>query len=324
MKRPAIRVTGFVLSGLLFAGSVWYIARTFQWAEVGRLLVRVNLLLLLVGGGGSLLLYWFLRALRWQFLLRRMDVRIPLLDVYLCTVVTVSFATITPLQSGEMLKVELLRKFGMIGRFTGYGTFVVERVLDLAVLLSIGCVGLLTTVAILPDRRYAYVILVVILLCALGGLLLALKLHLPGKAGEFLAHVQECARDPGTLLGAFTMTCFSWVSVALSWQVLLYSGGVDLGFLRSLALMAVVALIGILSLIPGGLGISEASTTGILVQFGQAAPAAQTGALVLRSYTVLALALGAAHLGVWQLLRLYRRQRAVVLAAGAETTTSQR
>ena len=84
--------------------------------------------------------------------------------------------------------------------------------------------------------------------------------------------------------------------------------------------MAVVALISILSLIPGGVGISEASTTQILIQYGLAAPAAQAGLLVLRSYFVLAIALGAAHLGAWQVARLYRR-RAEPIAAIAHTVS---
>jgi uncharacterized membrane protein YbhN (UPF0104 family) len=306
MRRPAIRIAAFGLSALLLAASAWYIARTFQWGEIGRLLVQVNLLFLLAGGGGSLLLYWLVRAVRWQLLLRKMGGRIPFLDVYLCTAVAVSFAIFTPLQSGEMLKVELLKKYGMIGRSAGYGSFVVERVLDLVVLLSIGCVSVLTTVGVLPDRRYVYLILALILLSALGGLLLVLNVRPPGKAGELLGRIRDCVRDFRTLLVAFVITCASWASVALSWQLFLYSGGVDLGFLRSMALMAVVALINILSLIPGGLGISEASTTQILIHYGSSTPAAQAGSLVLRSYSVLAIALGAVHLGVWQAARLYR------------------
>jgi len=310
MRRRAIRIAAFGLSALLLAASGWYIARTFQWGAIGRLLVQVNLLLLLVGGGGSLVLYWLVRALRWQLLLRRTGEKIPFLDVYLCTAVAVSFALFTPLQSGEVLKVELLKKYGMVGRFAGYGTFVVERALDLVVLLSIGCVSLLTTVGVLPERRYVYLILALILLSALGGLLLALKLRLPGKAGELLGRIQDCVRDPRTLLGAFAITCASWLSVAFSCQVFLYSVGVDLGFLRSMALMALVALISILSLIPGGLGISEATSTQILIQYGLTAPAAQAGSLVLRSYSMLAIGLGAAHLGVWQVARLYRHSSA--------------
>ena len=129
-----------------------------------------------------------------------------------------------------MLKVQPLKKYGMIGRSAGYGTIVVERVLDLVVLLSIGCVSLLTTVGILPDRWYVYLILALILLSAPGGLLLVLRLRLPEKAGEFLGRIRDCVRDPRTLLGAFVITCASWVSVAFSRQVLLFSGGVNLGF----------------------------------------------------------------------------------------------
>jgi len=42
-----------------------------------------------------------------------------------------SFAIITPLQSGEALKVEMLKKIGALERVPGYGIFITERILDL-------------------------------------------------------------------------------------------------------------------------------------------------------------------------------------------------
>lgn len=131
---------------LVFAASVWYIGRTFQWRDLGQVLKTVNLTCLIAGGGTSIVVYWLLRTLRWHILLRQTGTRVPLFDLHMCTAVSRSFALFTPFQSEEMLKIELLKKHGLIQRSPGYGTFLIERVLDLAALLAMACVSLLTTV----------------------------------------------------------------------------------------------------------------------------------------------------------------------------------
>jgi uncharacterized membrane protein YbhN (UPF0104 family) len=73
--------------------------------------------------------------------------------------------------------------------------------------------------------------------------------------------------------------------------------------------MSVVALVSILSPVPGGLSILEVSSAQILTGFGFAAPTAQAGAPVIRSYSLVDIALGLGHLGVWQHVRVWRRQR---------------
>ncbi len=310
-KRSGIlrRLLAVSFSLIIFAASVWYIGRTFRWGELAQVLKGVNLTLLIVGGGASIVVYWALRTLRWHILLRRTDTHVPLLDLYMCTAVSLSFALFTPLQSGEMLKIELLKKYGMIKRSPGYGSFLVERALDLAALLTMACASLLTSLDILPNRTYAYVILGVLLLACVAGLIALAKLQLTGRPQQLLEHMRQCVGNPPTLFLVTALTCVSWASVAFSWQILLYSGGIHLSFVDTVALMSIVALISILSLIPGGVGISEVGTSQLLMHFGFAAAIAQAGSLVLRSYSLLAIALGAGHLGLWKLVRSRRSRR---------------
>jgi hypothetical protein len=56
------------------------------------------------------------------------------------------------------------------------------------------------------------------------------------------------------------------------------------------------------------LGISEAGASQLLIHFGFAVATAQAGSLILRSNSLLALALGAGHLGLWKWVRSSRRQ----------------
>jgi uncharacterized membrane protein YbhN (UPF0104 family) len=247
----------------------------------------------------------------------------------MCTAVSLSFALFTPLQSGEMLKIELLKKYGMIRRFPGYGSFLVERALDLAVLLTMACVSLLTIVDILPNRTYAYGILGCLVLACVAGLIALAKVRLKGRPQQLMETMRQCVGNVPTLIMVTAITCVSWASVAFSWQVFLYSGGIHVSFAQAVALMSIVALISILSLIPGGIGVSEVGTSQMLMHFGFAAPVAQAGSLVLRCYSLVAIALGVGHLGLWKLVRLRRSRRLAAsqtarerMAAEADSPTS--
>jgi uncharacterized membrane protein YbhN (UPF0104 family) len=294
---------------IIFAASIWYIARTFHWGQLAHVLRDVNLTLLIVGSGASIVVYWVLRTLRWHILLRRTDTHVPLVDLYMCTAVSLSFAIFTPLQSGEMLKIELLKKYGMIKRSPGYGSFLVERALDLATLLTTACVSLLTILNILPNRTYAYYILGCLVLVYVAGLIALAKLRLKGRPQQLVEHMRQCVGNVPTLILVAAITCVSWASVALSWQILLYSGGIHLSFVKTVALMSIVALISILSLIPGGVGVSEVGTSQLLIHFGFVAAIAQAGSLLLRCYSLVTIALGTGHLGLWKLVRFHRSHR---------------
>ena len=297
------------LSLTVFVASVWYIYRTFQWRELWQVLRHVNLTCLVGGGGASIVAFWLLRTLRWHILLRRTDTYVPLLDLHLCTAVSLSFSIFTPLQSGEILKIELLKKYGLIQRSPGYGSFLVERVLDLVALLTMACVSLLATIGILPSRTYAYCILGGLAVACAAGLIVLMKLRMKGRWQQLLEHMRQCVGDLPTVVLVTVITCISWASVAFSWQVFLYSAGIHLGFAKAVALMSIVALINILSLIPGGIGISEAGTSQLLIHFGFATALAQAGSLVLRTYSLVAIVLGCTYLGLWKMIRFRRDQR---------------
>jgi uncharacterized membrane protein YbhN (UPF0104 family) len=235
----------------------------------------------------------------------------------MATAISLSFALFTPLQSGEVLKVELLKKHGMMQRSPGYGSFLVEKALDLVTVIALACVSLLTTLDVLP-RRYSYGILGGLAMVCLAGFLVIHKLQLKGRPQRLLASMRQCIGDGRTLAVVTLVTLASWAAVAFSWQILLYSAGLHLSFTKAIAVMSIVALISILSLIPGGLGISEAGTAQVLMRLGFTAVLAQAGALILRSYSILAILLAAVHLATWKLM-IAHRGRQIAIAASASS-----
>ena len=314
------RIAAILFSAAVFVGSTIYVVFTFQWGPIALALKEVNLIYLIGYGGSSIMLYWMIRALRWHLLLKRTDTIVPFFDVYMCTAVSLSFSIFTPLQSGEMLKVELLRKYGMIQRFPGYGSFLVERALDLATVLTIAGVSLLTVLNILPDRSYAFYLIAGSISFGIIGIYTLYKLQFTGRAQQLLDHMNQCIGNAPKLLLVAFITCVSWASVAFSWWILLYCGSLPLDFLKTLALMSTVTLVSILSLVPGGLGISEAGTSQVLIWLGFASTAAQTGTLLLRSYSIIAIVLGVVHFTLWKMVRKRRSRRAAAASSATVPT----
>jgi len=306
------RVAAILFSAAVFVGSSVYVAFTFQWRPIALALKQVNPVYPVCYGGSSIMLYWMIRTLRWHLLLKRTNTIVPFFDLYMCTAVTLSFSIFTPLQSGEMLKVELLRKHGMIRRFPGYGSFLVERALDLATVMTIAGVSLLTTLNILSHRSYAFCLIAGAISFAVIGIYALHKLRFTGRAQQWLDCLNQCIGNVPGLLTVTFITFVSWASVAFSWQILLYCGSLQLDFSKTLALMSIVTLISILSLIPGGLGISEAGSSQMLIWLGFASTTAQTGTLMLRSYSMIAITLGVAHLVLWKIVRKLRNRRSPV------------
>lgn len=307
------RRAAMLIGSVFFAASAWYIARTYQWAAIATVLERADVVRLLVGGGATMILYWACRALRWHILLKRTGTAVPFLDLYVCTAASLSVAPLTPLQSGEVLKIELLRKRGLIRRAPGYGSFVVERALDLATVIAMAGASSLATSSVLTDRSSVPYPLAALTVACVAGVIVVRKAQSTGRVGVVVGHIRECVGDAPTLVLVVLLTCTSWASVAFTWQVLLSSGPIPLGFASTFAMMTVVGLASVLSFVPGGLGVAEVGTSQILMHHGFDAPTAQAGALLLRCYTVIALALGAAHSALWTLA--IRRRRRLALAA---------
>jgi uncharacterized membrane protein YbhN (UPF0104 family) len=230
------------------------------------------------------------RAMRWRLLMHGMQVRTRFVDLYLCSSIALSLSVFTPLQSGEVLKVELMKKYGGLERSPGYSAFLLERAADLYAVLAIGMVAL---VASTP----AYAILLTALLLALpmGAHAALHRFRLPGRAGQFLINMQDAVQTQGGLTLLLIMTSLGWAMVALGWHASLRSVSIQIDVGQLLGLVSVITLATIASFVPGGLGVTEVGVAEMLLRYGISAPLAQAGALALRGYSLLIIALGLLH-----------------------------
>lgn len=291
---PKQIVAGCVGGAVLLTCGV-YIARSFQWREALVLLSNADLGWFFVGSGSATIAYWVVRAFRWQFLLRGMQVEVGFLDLYLCSSVALSLSIFTPLQSGEVLKIELLKKYGHVGRLPGYSSFMLERVADLYAVIAMGVVALAFRSGFLSRVTLVFLVALSLALPVVGYLLLH-RLRLDGRAGEFVRQLHGGVKSLATLFVLLFSTLLGWLIVALAWQACLLSLNIVLSFNDVLGLLSILTLVTIASFIPGGIGIGEAGITEVLIRFGISEPLAQAGALILRAFSLLVILLGAFHL----------------------------
>ena len=300
------------LVGPLFLGlSIAYLA-SYRWDDSWRVLAAMDFQWGVMVASGTIIAFLHVRALRWRLLLAQFGISVPYGRLYLASSIGLTLGSLTPLQSGELTKVELLRGVAGVARLPAYSAMAVERMLDLGCVLSLVVVGWLAAGGwsdLVPQLWWICLTGLALLLC---GVLALQRLPLHGRAAEMQQAFAAIWRRPGVGLSSAAMTLLGWLLVAAGWLSVLRSIGVDLDAATATMLTAVVTLVNMASLLPGAVGVSEASTAGFLRALDVSSAQALAGALMVRGYGLLVLASGVLHFTVWFVReRGRRRSRAV-------------
>ena len=152
------RLFSAIIGGAVFSYCIYYMFRFFQWKSIVQVLLQVDLLWLLGAGSSTILIYWLLRTVRLFFMLKAIDVHIHFFRLYLVGSTSMAFAVITPFQSGEAIKIELLKKSGDLDRIPGYAIFAAEKILDLIVVLFLAALSIFFGVSKLMDENVLLIV----------------------------------------------------------------------------------------------------------------------------------------------------------------------
>lgn len=249
---------------------------------------------------GLTLLNYLLRWLKWEYYLRRLGcgAGVGRFDSGLIFTAGMVMA-VTPGKLGEVFKSYLLRRVNGTPVTRSAPVILAERLTDgLAMLLLMG-LGL----TLYPPARPAFVILVLgallgILVLQFRGLSEALiagvaRLPLGGKVAPRLATAYESTRELlewRVLLVATAISVVSWGFECLAFYYVLVGLGVagtPLLALQATFIFAASTLFGLVSFLPGGLGVSEVSSVGLLVAIvGVGAATATTATILIRFCTL--------------------------------------
>jgi uncharacterized protein (TIRG00374 family) len=313
-----------VVLGLLSdIGQVGASFSTFAWSMLPAIL-------------GFTALNYLLRWLKWDFYLRRMGMgqRVGYADSALLFASGMVMA-VTPGKVGEVLKSYLLKRVNGTPISASAPIVLAERVTDgLAMLLLMGF-GL-TLYA--PARPLFYVLVA----ATVAGLLVAQSRALVDR---LLALVERL--PAGTRIAPRLLTAYLSMKALLSWRILLISTlislvswfgecvamyfvlrglGVPPSFLllqQATFVFAASTLFGLVSFLPGGLGVSEGSSTLMLERLIPiAAGPATTATIIIRFCTLwFGVTLGAAALALFS--RRYGEERDPAGEAGAGELVGQ-
>ncbi|MEE9385235.1 MAG: lysylphosphatidylglycerol synthase transmembrane domain-containing protein [Nannocystaceae bacterium] len=261
---------------------------------------------------------YLLRFLRWSYYLRRLSIRVPVAESLLIFFGGFSMA-VTPAKIGELIKSLLLSKSHGVELARSAPILVIERVTDLTGLIALAALGSLSL-----DHGVVFMMLglaitfLVILLASwrpLGDGILGLlgRISKLERITERLVVAYAALRavaSPVPMIAATVLSMLAWGLHCLALMILanaLHAASISVA--DSLVSYSAPLLAGTLALLPGGLGLTEASMAGLLVELGSPAVAPADAAaitIVTRMVTLwLAVALGLAALAIWQ--RLYDR-----------------
>jgi uncharacterized protein (TIRG00374 family) len=242
------------------------------------------------------MLSYALRALRWHLLLNiDLEINVPW---YLNTLVYFSGFSLTmlPGKVGEVIRSLFLKPLG-VDYAKSLSTFLVERMLDLLV------VGVLATLAAgyVLHQGLPFLALLTLVIMLLVGMRLPIVSRIlqywsHRKLGQLAYDTQRamiCRVQPLSLLYSLPLTGLSWCSQALALYGILYAFGYPLNLALVIGLYCVGLLAGAASMLPGGLGVTEATLSLILTQFGVNTADAISATLATRILTFwLAVVLG--------------------------------
>ncbi|NJL58103.1 flippase-like domain-containing protein [bacterium] len=271
-----IRQFVFVLAGFLvsavFMGFAFY---ELQPQIVWETIQQANLLWLLLGAGGYFGAVTLI-TLRWQFLLRAVQV-VPLRHLIPLVCIGYMGNNVYPFRSGEALRIWLLQRNHGVPIFRATTTVIVERAFDGLVMLTFIVVPLALLNVVSPEIRAVASFAAPIFLIALSVFFaLAAKPNLfrrivaqvtrllPDRAGQVVRSLSEeviqgleALRSPKYLAGAVLSSYASWSIEAGVYWIVTWAFDLNISYWEILIVVGTVNLAGLIPTSPGQIGVYE-------------------------------------------------------------------
>ncbi len=195
-----------------------------------------------------------LKSFRLQLLMSS-RYKIPLLKLFRIVLETTFISVYTPGRMGEVVKLQLLKEFhGMERRYT-LSYLIIERALDLAVIAMLSA-GVLFYLGLMQNLAYA--ILAVFILAASAWIAYRKFEKLRNTIGSTIRNLKETTFSL-SLVAAAALTPIIWLIEVLVPFILISILGAEIDFFTLASIYFASSLIGLISLIPGGVGTMDLS-----------------------------------------------------------------
>jgi len=277
---------------LIFAIIVYVILGIY--ADFGNLLSALEsfdwryVILLL----GLTTLSYLIRFVRWNFFLKGVGVNLNLKDNLFIYLSGLSM-TITPAKAGEVWKGWLIKDINGDSLSKTVPVVISDRLTDMLALVIFSLLG------ILYYKQGAYVIITILIL--FGGFIIAVRTEavsniligiLEKRAGKYSKDVKSMhitfkeTLTPKKLIITTALGLIAWFMECMALYLTVIGFGDHIGIIVSTFTFSFASLAGALSLIPGGLGVAEATLSGLLQFFGLTATISVGAAIIIRFTTL--------------------------------------
>lgn len=227
---------------------------------------------------------------RWHIYIRKMGFEISLKESLVIFVSGLSMSA-TPGKIGLLIKSQMLKKLSGRSFISSTPVIAAELYMDM--------IGL-SVISILAVGIFAKGMWAAMILCALPLLALNQKFsdfcidmlaRIPAfkhKAADLRMAVDDMFGLFGikTLVASFTITLIAWISEGVALTLILYGLGFDMGIIKSTAIFGFSTLIGVVSMLPGGLIVTDAGLMGLIVHEGIPSGAAAVATIMARVFTL--------------------------------------
>ena len=240
------------------------------------------------------LLNYLFRFYKWHYYLGCIDVRIKRRDSLAIFLSGLSMS-VTPAKLGEVFKSYLLKRLKGTELSRSIPVVFAERATDILALLILAAISFSALEYGLEVLIISFAILLTIV-AILQSRPLSLKLLGALKKVPFVSRISGSlilAYESGymllrwkPLLIAVSISVLSWGFECLALYLVLEAFGIGASMLLSTFVFAFSSLVGAVSMIPGGLGIADASFAGLLVLAGVSKGIAVSATVIIRFCTL--------------------------------------
>ncbi|MGC9325917.1 MAG: lysylphosphatidylglycerol synthase transmembrane domain-containing protein [Desulfomonilia bacterium] len=231
-----------------------------------------------------------IKFIRWQIYLKRLGISIPAWKSLNIFISGLSMSA-TPGKIGFLIKSQMLKNVSGRPFLATTSVIGAELYMDLIALSVISLAGL----RFLESGKVIMLLLCVIPLAGLIPIVPRTAVTL----FEHIPHISHRARTlkkvvedmfslfgPGILLLALGVTLLAWTSEGVALHLIIQGMGFELGIVDATILFGLSTLIGVLSMLPGGLVVTDASLMGLLIRSSIPATPAALGAIMARLCTL--------------------------------------
>jgi uncharacterized protein (TIRG00374 family) len=235
-----------------------------------------------------------LRFAKWEYFLRKLDIRIPARSSFLIFLSGITMA-ITPGKVGEVLKSYLLKQSHGVKVRKSIMVVFTERLTDILGVAILSLAGLSAFLLHAYALVFVFVLVFVLIFILTSekhfSRLLNILVRLPfiGRYKKYIMEAQETSRKLLTfrsLSVSTAMSVLSWFFECLALFILLDYLGSPLSIFTSTFIFSFSSIFGSVLVLPGGLGAAEGSFIVLLLLSGVPRAIASTSTIIIRIATL--------------------------------------